>query len=192
MATLSKSNVITLLLLAFTSLYLKSVSTCSPNVNQPFRNITELTILAPVVVIATVLNTSVDGNVNGQIFSQYSACLNVTEIIKQEKSTIIPQIFCTEKFGEESMCLSQVTSNYSYVFYLDSNLKAKYETPFSAVRRATAFVILLAKKGYCKADNVSKCGKWYTCVIVESAISFTGITHPISDVSLISRTNFLM
>ncbi len=144
------------LVFILSSLFFMRVRPCSPNPNKPERDITELTILAPVVLIARVVNISVDSDL--QLFTQYSACLNVTEIIKRDNSTSIPQTFCTKQFGTESMCLSHVFPNTSYVFYLNTDLQARYDAHFSAVRPAIDVVIALARRGYCDVDNSTNCG----------------------------------
>ena len=92
------------------------------------------------------------------MFTQYSACLEVKEIIKRDDSVSVPKKFCTKQFGTEAMCLSHVFPNASYLFYLDNNLQARYDAHFSAVRPATAFVIELARRGYCDVKNSTNCG----------------------------------
>ena len=158
MATCNRVFVRLSFVLFLSSILLKTVVPCSPDSNKPYRSITELAILAPVVVVGHVLNISIDSNI--QLFTEYSACLNVTEIIKQDKSMSIPQTFCTRRFGTEAMCLSHVYPSKSYVFYLDTNLQAKYDAHFSAVRPATDHVIELARKGYCDVENSTNCGKY--------------------------------
>lgn len=149
----------TLALLAFIviSVFLKAANPCSPNPNKPDRDVTELAILAPVVLVAHVLNISVDSSI--QMFTQYSACLNVTEIIKREDSVSVPKTFCAGQFGTDSMCLSHVFPNKSYVFYLNNDLRARYDAHFSAAILATDLVTKLARLGYCDAKNSTNCGK---------------------------------
>ena len=158
MATCNRVFVRSTLVLILSSTLLKTVSPCSPDPNKPYRSITELAILAPVVVVGRVLNISIDPKL--QLFTEYSACLNVTEVIKQDKSISIPQTFCTRRFGTEAMCLAHVYPSESYVFYLDSNLQTRYDAHFSAVRLATDFVIQQARRGYCEVGNSTNCGRY--------------------------------
>ena len=144
------------LLFLLNSILFNTVTSCSPNPYKPYRDITELSILAPIVIVARVLNISVESN--WQMLTDYSACLNVTEIIKREQSISIPKTFCTKQFGSESLCLSHVFPNTSYVFFLDTDLQARYDAHFSAVRPSNDIVIALARKGYCDLENSTNCG----------------------------------
>ena len=151
------------------SLIFKSVIPCSPDPTKPDRDITELAILAPVVIIAHVVNISVDSNI--QLFTQYSACLNVLEIIKRDNCTYIPQTFCTKDFGTEAMCLSHVFPNNSYVFYLNADLQARYDANFAAARPATHTVIALARRGYCDVKNSTHCGNYLSHAYIPSYLN---------------------
>jgi hypothetical protein len=163
MATYNRIFACSTLVFILSGLFLKTVNPCSPNPYKPDRDITELAILAPVVIIARVVNISVDSNI--QMFTQYSACLNVTEIIKRDDSVSIPQTFCTKHFGTDAMCLSHVFPNISYVFYLNTDLQARYDAHFSAARPAIDVVIALARRGYCDVENSTNCGNYIQWLI---------------------------
>ncbi|XP_028403761.1 uncharacterized protein LOC114526372 [Dendronephthya gigantea] len=137
------------------SIFFKTVTPCSPDPSKPSYDITELAILAPVVIVGHVTNISVDSNI--QIFTQYSACLDVKEIIKRDNFVSVPKRFCTKQFGTEAMCLSHVYPNVSYLFFLDNNLQARYDAHFSAARLATYFAIAQARRGYCDVKNSTNC-----------------------------------
>lgn len=137
----------------------KTAFPCSPSPTRPQRSITQLAILAPVVIVGKVLNISVPASV--QRFTRYSACFDVLDVIKGNRSRI-PQRFCTEYFGSDSLCLTHVYPSYTYVFYLNEDLKARYDTDFSAAFYATRSTISLARMGYCNDSEASNstCGKW--------------------------------
>lgn len=124
---------------------------CSPDPNKPQRSLTELTILAPVVIVANVTNISVSSVM--QMFSQYSACLDVKEVIKGPESFTIPQTFCTGDFGTDAMCLTHVTPGSSYLIYLNTDLRARYDSHFSAASPANDVTIRLAREGFCNSSS---------------------------------------
>ena len=137
---------------------LKPTSQCSPDPNKPPRSVTELTILAPVVVVAKVLNISVPSS--QQMFTEYAACFNVEEVIKDSRFPI-SQRFCTKEFGTEAMCLSHVFPGNSYVLHLNADLKARYDSHFSAAYPVSDITLRLARRGFCNSSTASdsSCGK---------------------------------
>ena len=139
-----------------TVLSLPLVFSCSLPPGTRFYSPTERTILAPVVFYARVLNTTVPDDSPGQIFD---ACVRVQRTFKSPLA--VPRELCFGTFGIEELCLTYVFKGDDYVFFLNENLKARYDGfPASAIP-ATSETVAAVERGYCRVQTSSpgRCGE---------------------------------
>lgn len=130
---------------------------CSLAPGTKYYSVTQRVVLAPLVIHGTVLNISTPTRIN----VYYKACVEVIQVMKGRKN--LPKIVCFGSFGADYLCKTDVYDGVEYIFFLDDDLKARYEPqsfPQAAVI-ANPQTLDMGRRGVCDPNTgpPSTCGR---------------------------------
>lgn len=154
-----------ILCLSFGLLLVVGSWSCSLPPGTKYYSTTQRTILSPIVIHGRVHNISTPTRAN----VIYKACVEVIQVIKGRKN--LPKVACFGSFGPDYLCKTDVYEGFEYIFFLNDDLEARYETRSfpQAAFAASPRTLDMARRGVCdpRTGPPSSCGRSLILLLIK-------------------------